>query len=219
MSSPLPPPSPRPIPSATFVSGDVSDAVGAPSDPAGKPVPTKLDVMVLGLLFVGLLFAAVGTLLAVDLHAATTTRSAEVTDLDRTTRRKDGRDRTTYTVRGEDSEGGRFAIGTDSRTFTRASVGDDVEIERSVLTGRVVRVEGPGWTIERSSLVSAIAIAMACAGALMTAGTLRSIRRDLRAASAAGAPIANGSRLLAIVFGGAAAIVAIWLIYERVRAG
>lgn len=213
MSSPLPPPSPRPLPADVVVSSPATD-VASP-----QRIPTKLDVTVLGLLFVGVLFVAVGTVLAVDLLVATTTRSAEVTDLDRTTRRKDGSTRTSYTIRGEDTAGGRFAIGADSRAFARASVGDDVEIERSVLTGRVVRVEGDGWTVERSGLVLAVAIAVAVGGALLTAGTLRSIRRDLRAASAAGAPIVGASRLLSMVFGGAATVVVIWLIVERVRAG
>jgi hypothetical protein len=196
-------------------------ASDAPSTDVAAParVPTKLDVTVVGLLFVGVLFFAVGTVLAADLLVATTTRSAEVTDLDRTTRRKDGVTRTSYTIRGEDAEGGRFAIGADSRAFARASVGDDVEIERSVLTGRVVRVEGDGWRVERSGLVLGIAAAVAVAGALTTAGTSRSIRRDLRAASAAGAPIAGASRLLSLVLGGAVAVVVIWLLVERVRAG
>ena len=58
---------------------------------------------------------------------------------------------TNEVLEGVDDRGGEFEIDVDESTFARASVGDRVVITRALLTGRVVDVDGPGWSDGGSS--------------------------------------------------------------------
>lgn len=191
---------------------------GPSATPIPEPRRPRVDPILLAGVFAGVLMLLIGVVMVADLSVVTTTHQAEVTDKDSTARRKDGVRRETYSIRGVDDDGGTFRVGVDEDAYESVNVGDEVTVERSVLTGRVVTVEGRGWAKERSSLRLWIAIGLAVLGVAIGAAAWRTARREMRAAVAQGAPVEGaGMKVTAMVLAAVLATV-VWVLIERVVA-
>ena len=201
MSSALPPP----VSADQLLSGHA----------AARP---KIDVILMAGLFVGVLMVLIGATMTADFMVATTTRHAEVTDKDRTTRVRNGVSTDNYSVRGVDDEGGTFRLGLGEEEYRAVDVGSDVTIERSVLTGRVVSADGQGWSKERSTLRTAMALGLGALGLVILVLSARAVRREVRAGHEQGQPIHDaGLRVTAMVLA-AVLVTVVWVLIERVVA-
>ena len=201
MSSALPPP----VSADQLLSGHA----------AARP---KIDVILMAGLFVGVLMVLIGATMTADFMVATTTRHAEVTDKDRTTRVRNGVSTDNYSVRGVDDEGGTFRLGLGEEEYRAVDVGSDVTIERSVLTGRVVSADGQGWSKERSTLRTALALGLGVLGLVILVLSARAVRREVRSGHEQGQPIHDaGLRVTAMVLA-AVLVTVVWVLIERVVA-
>lgn len=169
-------------------------------------------------LFAGALMLLIGATITADLLVATTTRHAEVTDTDRTRRVEDGVRKERYAIRGVDDEGGTFRIAVGEAAYLAVAVGDDMTIERSILTGRVVSAVGDGWSKQRSSLRLIVASALGVSGLVVLVLSARAVRREVRAGHEQGQPIADaGLRVTAMVLAALLATI-VWVLIERLVA-
>lgn len=110
-----------------------------------------------------------------------------------------------YVVAGRDSSGARFELDVNRATFDRASEGDPVTVERSLLSGRPTTVTGPGWASDRAitvilpalmvlvGLVFAIPVVRFNVVDLRRRGTVGQRRRQLRVLTVMTAVVAIGS--------------------------
>lgn len=108
-------------------------------------------------------------------------RTARVTAkyTERHTRRADDR-----VIEGRDDHGGVFEIDVTKAAYTRAALGDEIVVSRSQLTGRVVRVDGPGWSFGGSTWRLWLAATLCTAGAASMAWALLfTVRRILPSCS------------------------------------
>lgn len=89
----------------------------------------------------------VAAVLLLDEVGPTVDRSARITERYVERQRKGGDD---YVLEGRDDRGGVFEIEVRKSTHGRARIGDEVVVSRSTLTGRVIVVDGPGWSDGKS---------------------------------------------------------------------
>lgn len=143
----------QPAPASTSTSiDDVLAATGSEPEPAAPAQPTMPAAKQLGGLR-SLFGASLGLLLVLgvlllDEVGPTVDRTARITERYIERQRKGGDD---YVLEGRDDRGGVFEIDVRKQTHQRARVGDQVVVSRSTLTGRVIVVDGPGWSDGRSS--------------------------------------------------------------------
>jgi hypothetical protein len=155
----------------------------------------------------GLLLLLWGGILTFDHFGPTTDRGATVTGVDYSRSRKGG---TTYSIEGVDSVGGEFDTDVSKEIYRRADVGDRVNIRRAVLTGRVVAIDGPGWSHDGGRMVWLHGI-VATVGLLMLVLGVRSLVKFAAANPDAPRPV---RRVLFWLIGVTVAIAA-WVFYER----
>lgn len=166
----------------------------------------------------GVVLVVWGGVIVLDAIGPTFRREAVITGADT------GRDRrgvSTYTLEGSDDHGGTFETTVDAGVHDDASRGDRVVVSRSYVTGRVVNIDGAGFSHGGFSSVPRYFLAMAAVGAALVVWSLRTMRRR-----PAGAPPDERAALPSSLRWWTLAVVAsvvVWAVYERsvaeVRAG
>ncbi|MDP2293016.1 MAG: hypothetical protein Q8M22_17680 [Actinomycetota bacterium] len=180
--------------------------------PAAPPMPPGKQLSGLRVLFgVSLGVLLVAAVLLLDEVGPTVDRSARITERYIERQRKGGDD---YVLEGRDDRGGVFEIDVRKKTHQRARVGDQVVVSRSTLTGRVIVVDGPGWSDGKSSwrLWTSVVI-----GALALLGVVSAVRFSFRSVVPRATPEQRRTHRSRLAMWGVAALLVTtgWVLYER----
>lgn len=189
--------------------GSERPATATPALPAAKQLSglRVLFGVCLGVLLV------TGVLL-LDEVGPTVDRSARITERYIERQRKGGDD---YVLEGRDDRGGVFEIDVREGTHQRARIGDDVVVSRSNLTGRVIVVDGPGWSDGKSSWRL---WASSVLGALALLGVVWTLQFTFKSVVPRATPEQRRTHLARLGLWCIAAVVATtgWVLWERADA-
>lgn len=158
------------------------DPLASNADEAAEEEPTITNVherrrkhAPAALFVLGLAMVLFGGILTIDAVGPTTTTPATITEVDFSSRK--GREN--YTLAGTDSGGGTFRMDTTRDVYRSAQVGDEVTVHRALVTSRVVRIDGPGWSTD-SGVFVIVWLLVAVLGVAAVAWAVTTVQRQRR---------------------------------------